>query len=763
MLPSDASRFLAQSQTRPSAGQQQDSSPTRSTNGRHHSNSRLGTRSFLKPSTMSSPYHQGPSTTSRFPFSSRTPAPQAPLFYNAADEFREEDDGEEHQREVADFYALQRSRRAFGPSNLTESSEGDGDYVERSSELDDTLESHDTEEETPFGRPRGQGIKSSWRGERDGTRGRKGTAPAEASVAAIPERGQSVPESEASTQNRSGKGKLVDVALTQSEHSSIENLQEDDDYGPEDSAPAYSGFHFKAKAEKPTADEQSWVPESEDETARLYNRPRSIDGDSVLPGIEEEEEEAMIETTRHDAFWATFYFISFASLFASAFLVYLHTDTPSSKNPLGDTIYTVLRRSFHLLAVDTLVAIIVAAFWLALLRTYLRPLTYLTILAVPIIFFAFALWPFITSFSGNWHGKGSQDKVMRIFSAVPFLGALMWTYMVAQSRHSIDRSIRILELASKILSASPSLVMAGGVTLAATVVWFWVWLAMFTRVFLEGHFAKKLFVIDVTTWWLGIFFFLMLLWTQLVISGVQRATTAATVSQWYFYRNSDTGSTSSEVVLASFKHATGPLFGTICLSTLMSLLIRLPLIVLPRRIAGFCSLCIYAIVPAPVMSITTPLTLTYAAIHSQPLAVAARGVSRLPLSASNTPSRSFRGTSQDSDPLSAYRTTHMLLHATRQIMTLALGLGAWMSTARYIQLSGAGYAGSMYAYVVGLGAAAVGWAVLGAVEGIVGGVVDGVLICWGSEMAAGRQGRRFCPEAGELFGSPIDRGERIMV
>jgi hypothetical protein len=116
----------------------------------------------------------------------------------------------------------------------------------------------------------------------------------------------------------------------------------------------------------------------------------------------------------------------------------------------------------------------------------------------------------------------------------------------------------------------------------------------------------------------------------------------------------------------------------------------------------------------------------------------------------------------DQDPLLPYRTTHLLLHATRQIMTLALGLGAWLSTARLVHLGGAGYTGSMYAYVVGLGAAVVGWGILGAVEGIIGGVVDGVVVCWGSEVAAGRQGRAFCKEAGELFGTPV-RGVRIEV
>jgi len=339
---------------------------------------------------------------------------------------------------------------------------------------------------------------------------------------------------------------------------------------------------------------------------------------------------------------------------------------------------------------------------------------------------------------------------MRIFSFVPFLGAIIWTYLALQSRHSIERSIQILELASKILSASPALVMAGFAALGATVVWFWLWLTMFTRVFLEGHMARKLFIIDTSTWWLGVFFFMMLLWTQLVIAGLQRATTAATVSQWYFYRSSDNSVSSREVVTASFNHATGPLFGTICLSTLTSLLIRVPILILPRRLLGVCSLLVYAIIPAPLKSITNSLTLTYAAIHSQPLAISARGVSRLPLSATNDTTRHFQQINRGTDPLTAYNTTHMLLHATRQVMTLALGLGAWLSTT------------SAYGYVVGLGAAVVGWGVLSAVEGIVGGVVDGVLVCWGSEVAAGRQGR-FCPEAKQLFGEGPRSGSRNMV
>ncbi|KAL1623824.1 hypothetical protein SLS54_004286 [Diplodia seriata] len=73
---------------------------------------------------MPNPYGPSASQVSRFPFASRTSGP-APLFYSATDDFREEDDGLEHEREVADFYALQKSRRQFGGSHLTDSSDMD--------------------------------------------------------------------------------------------------------------------------------------------------------------------------------------------------------------------------------------------------------------------------------------------------------------------------------------------------------------------------------------------------------------------------------------------------------------------------------------------------------------------------------------------------------------------------------------------------------------------------------------------------------------
>jgi len=349
---------------------------------------------------------------------------------------------------------------------------------------------------------------------------------------------------------------------------------------------------------------------------------------------------------------------------------------------------------------------------------------------------------------------------MRWLSFIPSCLALLWIYTIYKGRKSLTKAISILEFASRILAASPGLAGLGFSTLAAVVVWTWVWLGMFTRVFLGGHLSKSgFFIIDQTTWWLGVFFVVMYIWTVSVIGGVQRTTTAATVSQWYFHRNVQPGPTSREVVGAAFTHSTTTIFGTICLSTLLALIIRLPLLIFPRRLVAAVSIVAYSIVPAPVSALLNPLTLTYAAIHSQPLQISARGLSQMTFLTPQAPTttltpRSFSSRTHASTPLLPYRLAKLLLHATRIIMALSLGFGGWVATARQLSITmpqGAGIKGSAYAYVVGLVASFIGWGVLGAMERVLSGIVDATVVCWGSEKGM-VGGGAYCLEARYLFG-----------
>lgn len=708
-------------------------------------------RSYLQRPTLGNPYQPSASHLSQFPFASRTHASNAPLFYSATDDFREEDDEEEHEREVADFYALQRSRRQFGGSRLEESSEAE-DEGSRGSGLEDDGDGRNKDER---GRGRGAGIKSSWRGDKPSTRATR------ASVATI-EEGNAVPLARDGSQASSkGKGNMVDVGLESATQSSTDGQDRDEppddlafEIQPDDDPPSIQQFR-----KPPTTRFEQTSPFTLQEPAAESGYERSQPPDSDASSAPPTASYPAEEPPRHDSFWGSLYLISLAALFSSFFLVYLHTSAPSFKHPLGDTVYTTLHASYHLLAIDTVVAVIVSLLWLAILRSYVRPLVSAILVAVPVILLSFSLYPFISSYKGQWHGASVQDKAMRWFSIIPGVLAAVWTFTVYRGRHSFGKAISILEFSCRILTANPGLLMVGFATLIGVIAWTWIWMTMFTRVFLGGHLsnAKDFFILNASTWWLGMFFVLVYLWTLGVGSGIQRATTAATVSQWYFHRLTVPAPTSRQVIFAALNHSISTLFGTICLSSLLTLLIRLPFLILPRRIMALAGLCTYTLVPSPIATLTNPLTLTYSAIHSQPLVSSTKALTRLTFLSPNTPgSAPFRSRNTPSNTLLPYTLSLLLLRATRFITSLALGFGAWVNTARLLVISkdgtssDPGLRGSLYAYVVGLIAAAIGWGVMGAMDGVLTGVVDAVVVCWASEVGRGEV--RYCREAEYLFG-----------
>lgn len=755
----DASRFLAQSQSRFSNFVQPDGNDRapRNPNDRfRRANQGLrSSRQFAARPSQGNPYL----SASNFNFASRYgPAPEAPLFHSALDEFREEDDEEERERETADFFALQRSRRVFASTRLDDSQETDGDASNAS--LDDSKD-EDRRAVEDRGRPRG--IKSSWNGGKQSTRGR-GRTPETVGEEDIERPEEDIKRVSSDSSSR-GKDRMVDVGL----ESTAEDSEPPDDLAVEpsvdDSPPAFQRFRSspglgavrlppEPKQNLQDRDIEAGLPGRAD-MARPPSSSSTVPATIATPAG---------EAPRHDVFFSSLFIICFCSLFATFFLIFLHTTTPSRN--LGDTIYTTLRSSFHLFAVDTVVSVIVSLIWLAMLRSFVRTLVYLILVAVPVILFSFSLYPMISSYKGTSHGSSLQDRVMRWLSFIPGVMAILWIYTTYKGRHALHKAIGVLEFSCRILAANPALLGLGFGILGAVVLWTWIWLGMFTRIFLGGHLSKSLtsFIIDVSSWWLGVYFVLMYIWTLSVISSVQRSTTAATVSQWYFHRNAVPSPTSREVVTAAVSHATTTHFGTICFSTLLALLIRLPLLVLPRRLVTIASVFAYSFVPTPVTALTNPLTLTYAAIHSQPLQVSARGLSQMTFLTPQAPTttltpRSFSPRIHQSSPLLPYRLAKLLLHATRFLMAMALGFGGWVATAKQLSITipgGSSLKGSAYAYVVGLVASFIGWGVLGAMEGVLSGIVDASVVCWGSEKAMAGGGA-YCLEAGYLFGDGRDR------
>lgn len=732
----DASRFLAQSQSRLSSFGQAEPPERPSRPGDwQNRGARFAGRGYLGRGGGNPYQPSGSRFGSLAAFGSRYATNDAPLFQSALD--HDEEDEEERDREAADLFALQRSRRVFAASRLDESTETDNDDGQVSIE-----HSREYEEEGLPARLRG--IRSSW----NGTRSYSRRKPEEQDSGKGSPGGHTRPKPSGSDDDDS-KG-MEDVGLestiADSEPPADLTMEAPADHDP----PPFQKFRSTAaparhlpRRDSTNDSELGLPPSSVDTTLNTSPTPSPAEG----------------EIFKHDAFFAWLYLIAQASLFATFVLVFLHTN--GGKPPLGDTIYTTLRRSFHLLAVDTLVSIIVALVWLAALRSFVKPLVSLILVAVPVILVSFSLYPFISSYQTTSGSTRLQDTVMRWAAVVPGISAVVWLYLVYKGRHALQSAVGILEFSSRILAANSALVLVGMGCLAAVVVWTWLWLLMFTRVFLGGRFSSTLarFIISASSWWLGAYFVTMYIWTLSILSGVQRSTTAATVSQWYFHRNAVPAPSSREVVSAALGHALTTIFGTISLSTLLALAIRLPLLVLPRRLANVLSMIVYSFIPTPIAALTNPLTLTYAAIHSQTLAMSSRGLSEMDFISPQRPTSTLTPAALPKhnrySPLLPYRLAKLILHATRFIMATALGFAGWVMTARQLEqpgTGGAGIRGSAYAYVVGLIASFIGWGILGAMEGILSGIVDAVVICYGSEkrMATGAGG--YCMEAAYLFG-----------
>lgn len=189
----------------------------------------------------------------------------------------------------------------------------------------------------------------------------------------------------------------------------------------------------------------------------------------------------------HDSAWAAFYGLSMAGMFATSIIIWLGTESPSNGLPLGDTIYSTLHSAFPLLIADAILAIGISLLWLILMKHAMRPFVYLLIFTVPISMITLSIVLLVRSFGGRWGGETIQDKAMRWSSIVPALLGIWWTYRIWKGRHSLNRAVSIITLSGKIIKENQALVPFSFVLLGVFIAFTFVWVLMFSRVFLRSY------------------------------------------------------------------------------------------------------------------------------------------------------------------------------------------------------------------------------------------------------------------------------------
>jgi hypothetical protein len=440
---------------------------------------------------------------------------------------------------------------------------------------------------------------------------------------------------------------------------------------------------------------------------------------------------------QHDAGYAVLFMLVLSSLFTSSLFIYLRTEAPTA--PMGDTVYVALVGSMGTLVKHTTIALGVSILWLFTMRAFVKPLLQMLVVVVPIVLSSFAIYVLVWSYKGSYGGYELQAHAMRWSSFITTWFAALWLYTVYSRRSAIGRAVGIIKLAFTILEQNAYLLIINFSALLFFLVFTFLWILQFERIFLRGTMSgisgHRMWILQGDSWFLAAYFILVFLWTFGVVSGVQRSTISAVTSQWYFHRHDQPQTPAKAVAEAALWHALSASFGTICASSLFGLLTRLPLLIVPRRAAGTISLVAYMFLSAPLVNLTSPLTLTYASIFSTNLKTAARVMEAQPRL---RPGKHWQ----------PYQTAKMVLSAARATTALGLGLAAWIQAARR-----SGASSSLYGYIVGMIAGAVGWMVVGCVEGMVSVLVDACFVSWIVDADNTAAGRTHCQEANGVFGA----------
>ncbi|KAG2195451.1 hypothetical protein INT47_000416, partial [Mucor saturninus] len=212
----------------------------------------------------------------------------------------------------------------------------------------------------------------------------------------------------------------------------------------------------------------------------------------------------------------------------------------------------------------------------------------------------FILSGFIILFSTNSHSiedyvKGSTFKTIKdsagiltiiisvalltILSFVPFIVNLVYIKVIFDSRHRINKTVSVIELACDVIRYNPGIILVSLLLLAVFIVFSIVWIIFFNRLWLIGHLgdasglAGTTWVVHNYVYSLAAFYVFIYMWTAKLLIYMERFALSSITAQWYFHRNDPAGSSVSPWKSALIRASTNSL-GTIAFGSLILAVIQ---------------------------------------------------------------------------------------------------------------------------------------------------------------------------------------------
>lgn len=459
------------------------------------------------------------------------------------------------------------------------------------------------------------------------------------------------------------------------------------------------------QAETRSFEEDCEPGRSGDSLASEQSLGHGVGSSPLADSIPPELSPASSDAIKYDQVWGSVYLFMLAATIATYLLAILRGAPMSS---VGFVPVSVL-------AHYTAIAVAISLVWLLVLRKYSSVMFYFLAAAFPVTIWSGALYALFSGYS-IWIALGLA------------IAGSMWPIAFWRNRDHVSRAVGTIQLSCRILSANHVLVFLSFAFMTLFVFISAVYVTVIGQI-LFGETAATSGRLLLTS--VGIF---MYLWTWGILNATQRATISATVSQWYFYRHLFPHTSSRQVMGAALGYSLTTQFGSICLSSLLHLTFRIPVLVL-SRLATVSTGVTSVVTPWPVSGIyntavrvlinlaspalyilatpsgtlsMSPLTLTNAVINSQNLKSSSLTVQnfhfRLPASAWNV-----------------HKLSKLLLVVVR-VLTALLFAASTMARGKQI-------------WEVVL-ASFTGWFVLGSTEGLLSMIVDSIFVCYALDSAA---------------------------
>lgn len=457
-------------------------------------------------------------------------------------------------------------------------------------------------------------------------------------------------------------------------------------------------------------------PQEHDERldeAQTGTEPPDQDATAAQPlrhGLRQRLSLANVPASRIQLVVTAVYLAAMAFSLATAALVYL-TTSPSSNTG----VYPIFARSAGHLIAYAAVSVLVAAGWLAAMQHHAREMIQLSTFGVPIVLVLISLYGLLFSFHSAV-GHGYAHLALRL-SALGIGGiAAGWTFMLQRNRNQIGKATEMIVIAVELANSQPAMYAVAAVVGAASLAITGLWGVLLARGFLEGRLSI----------FFAVGFTFLYLWTWELLCALQKCIIVGMAASWYHQaprptspqardsRSSPTPSairqlSNREMLETSVFNAFTVHAGSCCLASLLKLLGRLPLLLLPNRLGAALQTVVATAAQLTSLPLLDPLVL--------PTAVALPGTLAAGASAVTLPC--FAATDR-----AAHSVARLLLSAVRSCAALMVAVVAWTYADRTAVPS------SVYGYLVGFIGFWVGWTVVGAADNTIGMTLDGVLVAY---------------------------------